>query len=355
MLVGLQPVVREIVALQETFPQIVWLGFERQDLADDGGMSEVPSDVGCVLLPRRGGSGIAETLRMILALPSQWRAVTRLCRDADVVHTRGPSVPALLALMYSWLHRRPAWWHKYAGNWGQVGGPRSYRVQRWLLRRARHTHVTINGMWPDQPAHCHSFVNPCLDAAERLRGRQALDLKDFGTPLTACFVGRVEGAKGFAEVLDTVERFPDRIASVLVAGGGPDAARFAADARIRKLPVEFLGTVGRDGLADVYARAHLLLLPSRAEGFPKVIAEAWNSGCVPFVSDVGAVPHYVNNDNGYLWPRSSGVRFSDWFGGLHVGPDELRRRAELGQEFAERFTYNEFVHDVRRMLPGADS
>ena len=64
--------------------------------------------------------------------------------------------------------------------------------------------------------------------------------------------------------------------------------------------IEFLGEVNKSSLNKIYEKCHILVLPSKSEGFPKVIAEAGAFGCVPVVSKVGSINHYINSNNGYL-------------------------------------------------------
>jgi glycosyltransferase involved in cell wall biosynthesis len=45
----------------------------------------------------------------------------------------------------------------------------------------------------------------------------------------------------------------------------------------------------------MYARAHVLVLTSESEGFPKVIAEAMAFGCIPIATAVGAIPEMLNH------------------------------------------------------------
>jgi len=52
---------------------------------------------------------------------------------------------------------------------------------------------------------------------------------------------------------------------------------------------------------EVYKQSHVLLLPSKSEGFPKVIAEAMAFGCIPIVSDVSSIGQYIQHEKlGYL-------------------------------------------------------
>ena len=53
--------------------------------------------------------------------------------------------------------------------------------------------------------------------------------------------------------------------------------------------------IDRAQIESMYARAHVLVLTSESEGFPKVIAEAMAFGCVPIVTAVGAIPEVLNH------------------------------------------------------------
>ena len=69
---------------------------------------------------------------------------------------------------------------------------------------------------------------------------------------------------------------------------------------ISGINVKFLGEIDKNHLFKIYEKCHLIILPSNSEGFPKVIAEAGAYGCVPVVSKVGSIIHYINSSNGYL-------------------------------------------------------
>ena len=64
----------------------------------------------------------------------------------------------------------------------------------------------------------------------------------------------------------------------------------------------FHGFVNRKRLFNIFSKSHFIVLPSQSEGFPKVIAEASNFGCIPIVSNVGSISQYIKDqENGFLW------------------------------------------------------
>jgi glycosyltransferase involved in cell wall biosynthesis len=65
--------------------------------------------------------------------------------------------------------------------------------------------------------------------------------------------------------------------------------------------VKIHGSLSKTEVQEIYKNSQFILVPSKNEGFPKVIGEAMNFGCVPIVSDVSCISQYVKNDyNGFL-------------------------------------------------------
>jgi glycosyltransferase involved in cell wall biosynthesis len=96
------------------------------------------------------------------------------------------------------------------------------------------------------------------------------------------YVGRLVEGKRPQDAIRGVSQLSDEIAVKLyVLGNGPmrDDLKEMADESF----VEFLGHVAFDEMPAVYRSGDVLLLPSRAEGLPRTVLEAFASG-VPVVS-----------------------------------------------------------------------
>jgi glycosyltransferase involved in cell wall biosynthesis len=67
--------------------------------------------------------------------------------------------------------------------------------------------------------------------------------------------------------------------------------------------VKFYGNVSSaEQIAEIYNKAHLLILTSDTEGFPMVVIEAMAYGCAILATPVGDIPlHIKNGEHGYLF------------------------------------------------------
>lgn len=297
------PVVRELDVFSELFEGIEWIGFDRPDLYDDPVMLPVPDSVHCVLLTRSGGDTLLKKLGVVMQTPSMLWHIFKRVRLHEVIHSRAPSTPAFLALIVSFFFQKKVWWHKYAGNWGQINPPFFFGFQRGFMKFASWSKVTINGRWPGQAAHCLSFENPCIEEEERRIGAEVIGQKNYDGVLQICFVGRLEVAKGIDRLMDALDTLADKnkIAGLHLIGDGP--LRSFCEAKAGQLPFEthLHGFQSRAAVGRIMASCHILVLPSLAEGFPKVVAEGANYGCVPVVSDISSISQYIQQGvNGFL-------------------------------------------------------
>src|SRR5690606_14971570 len=95
--------------------------------------------------------------------------------------------------------------------------------------------------------------------------------------------------------------FKKRIKKVHMVGDGDVKEKYETLAMKSGISFVFYGFQSREDVHAVYKQSHALVLPSKSEGFPKVIAEAMNYGCIPIVSNVSAIGHYIkDSEHGFL-------------------------------------------------------
>src|SRR5262245_19672012 len=129
-------------------------------------------------------------------------------------------------------------------------------------------------------------------------------------PFEVALVGRAVSAKGFQDVIEAADGLPD--VRVTLCGEGPlleDLRRLAVRHDVNLVTP---GQVSAVGLADLLARSHLLVQPSRttgdwAEQLGRSVAEAMTV-CLPvLVSDSGELPFLVGDDPEAVFPEGDSV------------------------------------------------
>lgn len=93
------------------------------------------------------------------------------------------------------------------------------------------------------------------------------------------FVGRVDPIKGIHFLIDALRCVKDDISLTLVGGPSKGAGNLKSiESYAAGLPVDFVGQVKHDRLAEYYSRTAMLVVPSHYESFGLVGLEAMASG-----------------------------------------------------------------------------
>lgn len=190
------------------------------------------------------------------------------------------------------------------------------------------------------------------DQPDRRAARAGLGLSAH-TPVIL-FVHRLAPRKGAHHILPIAELVRTAVPDVvfLVAGTGPLHEALGADVKARGLAgtVRLVGPIPNRHIANYYAAADVLLMPSDEEGFPRVLLEAQAMG-VPFVaSDVGGVLDMVTPRQAeFVVPRRMIEAFADGVTRLLKDPALRAALAEEGSRNVARFD----VHRVTGQLVAA--
>jgi glycosyltransferase involved in cell wall biosynthesis len=356
---GWGPTVREIDQLAPLFTRVTHLAFFYPGQPPSSALPYQAKNVTFVPVPASGGDGLLFKLGILMRIPLYLWKISQELDRADVVHVRCPAVISLLAILLLAIRRTPRTrWIKYAGNWQPEGQePWSYRFQRaWLRHGFCRANVTVNGNWPAQPAHIHSFFNPCLTAAEHEEGAILAKRKSLGHDMRIVFAGRLERAKGVELALRVVAQLQclGVRAHLDLAGDGPDRTTFEALAGSLDLreQVCFHGWVSRLAMEQIYAGAHFILLPTTAsEGWPKVLSEAMAYGAVPIASDISSIGQVLHRfDLGRAVKLVELDPFVAAFEPYLHSPEKWRQESERAIRAANSFTYASYLNAVQNLL-----
>ncbi len=278
-----------VTVVDETTRQLANMGHDVTVLVlgQTGQGDETVSGVQVIRRPHRGPGGWAPGLRRT------WRSLRRYWADADLIHVHGyhtilgPQVVRLARRTHpvSWSthfhghgHRgltRLAWpVHDFiAGHLLQSRGVYIHAVSHFEAGRLQERHGVVANVIPNGVASI---------AVERSGGPRSGIL----------FVGFLERYKGVHHVIAAL---PQTNQTLTIVGDGPERNRLEQQARHLGVAdrVHFLGRVDHAHLQELMQQAEALILPSQAEAYGVVVAEALAAGTPAIVHDATALSEFT--------------------------------------------------------------
>lgn len=219
-----------------------------------------------------------------------------------------------------------------AGYGAQRGGlPRL--VARTVIQNA--TKLIVNS----QAARTEAIANASADPAKIsviYHGVQPLPMGPLQREPIALTVGNVWREnllrKGLLPFVQAAAYLPD-VRFVLVGRWCDDSIEELK--AIATPNVEFTGFVSDEELVDWYQRASVYVQASLHEGFGLSVAEAMSAGCIPVVSDRGALPEVVESSGVIVENPTSRTLADAVQKGLEDGPESsVGMRARILTEFS---------------------
>ncbi len=195
-------------------------------------------------------------------------------------------------------------------------------------------------------------VSPGLERGMELAAEKAARINS-GEPLRLLYAGRLDYQKGGARL--------SRIAHLLSAaglkfnlkvigkatGGFPHELVDLPPGIADFYPPEY----DYDRLAEYYAEADVLLLPSRWEGVPLAMLDAMAHGCIVIATDVGAVGEVLESGrNGFLTPNGEDGAVAEGAArrivGIAKAGGETRKLREAAVRTAAAFSWRDTARQI---------
>ncbi len=125
---------------------------------------------------------------------------------------------------------------------------------------------------------------------------------------------------------------------VVTGGSEGDPLRGLADRLGIAADVDFVGWVSEPELERLYARAALVAVPSRFEGFGLPVLEAMSRGAAVVCADIPPLRE-VAGDAAVFVPPTDTAAWAEAIAGLWASPGERARRAEQGRLRAADYSW----------------
>mgnify|MGYP001573449249 FL=1 len=351
---GWGPTIKEINKLAIGTNSIVHIAPFHKGIAPKSSLSYSEKNINYLPLKPSGGRGLRK-LSILLNAPYNLFVIYKALKSIDFIQFRAPTGMGIYVLPFLRLFYNSKYWIKYAGNWKDEKMPFGNKLQKkWLQNfTSKNTKITVNGFWINERNNIIPFENPCLDKNDRKLGSNLLVSKKLKKTVEFCFVGALNKHKGVDKILKAINElnFKNNIKFHFV-GDGSDRFEFEKIAKYINTTIIFHGFLEKDAISSIYSKCDFIILPSKSEGFPKVIGEAMNYGCIPIVSDVSCISQYIQNGvNGFLIkPITSAKIIKKIHLAIKLSNDKKEKIKKYNFELAEKFTYEYYINRIKNEI-----
>lgn len=239
-----------------------------------------------------------EMLKAVFVMPYILLKLFWVMLFTNHIHLRCPGNMGLLGsfvqILFPWKKKSA----KYAGNWdANSKQPLSYRIQKRILSNTFLTHnikVLVYGDWKNQTKNIKSFFTATYFNSEI----KDVNSKDLNDKIRFTFVGTLSKGKQPLYAIQLVEMLKNKGYDVMLSlyGAGNEQQQLVQYITEKHLDgyVFLKGNAGRNAMMEIYKESHFMILPSKSEGWPKVVAEAMFWGCLPIATQVSCVPNMLD-------------------------------------------------------------
>ena len=299
---------------------------------------------------------IYQALKALAVLPIVFTKICYVCAKADHIHIRCPGNTGLLGCLAQMFFPKKTKTVKYAGNWDpNARQPWSYRFQKWLVKNTflnRNLKVLVYGNWPTSSPN----VKPFFTATYFDHEKKPLLKRDYSKRLEFVFVGTLSPGKQPLWCAKFIELLHQKGLEVILDLYGKGTEQKILEDYIKKGKLHEIirlhGNQPKKLIKEHLQKAHFLLLPSKSEGWPKVIAEAMFWGCIPIVTPVSCVPWMLGEGKQGIIvsgnPSEEAEKFADLLKENSLGTWESM--SQLGAAWSRNYTLDAFELAIKKLI-----
>ena len=259
------------------------------------------SNIVFIPIPNISLINIKSIFNTILKIPSLLYSIFKAMKMSNHIHLRCPGNIGLLGCIVQILFPKKVKTAKYAGNWkANSKQPISYKLQKWILSStvlSKNSKVLVYGEWLNQSKNIVPFFTATYSNLDK---SPVLD-KSLNSIIKFIFVGTLSIGKRTLYAIKIVENLKKLGLNVelYIYGNGIEYNNLLEYIISNNLNnyIKLEGNSTKDGLIEVYKTSHFLILPSKSEGWPKVVAEAMFWKCLPLSTDISCVKNMLDNEN----------------------------------------------------------
>ncbi len=295
-----------------------------------------------------------QALRAIILFPVIWLKIFSAMRKADHIHLRCPGTIGLIGCLVQLFFPKKSKTAKYAGNWDpNAKQPLSYRLQKWILANHRVTKnikVLVYGDWKQKSPNVNSFFTATYPASMK----ETLQNNTISVPFKFLFVGSLTSGKRPLYAVQLVEKLHRNgvFCSLSLYGEGAEREKIADYLKERHLTdfITLHGNVNNETVTAAYKESDFLILPSKSEGWPKVVAEAMFWGVIPIATPISCVSWMLHHGKRGIVLQLDLEADTRKITTLLTDKKGLQQMSKRAQDWSHMYTLDAFENAIKKLL-----
>ena len=280
--------------------------------------------------------------------------IYKAMRWADHIHLRCPGNISLMGCFVQILFPRKPKTCKYAGNWDpEASQPFSYRLQKWILNNTlltRNMQVLVYGKWDGASRN----IKPFFTASYWESQKQPVAQKSLDGMIRFVFVGTLSEGKRPLYAIKLIEKLDRSGKKVALDFYGEGIQRGILESYIDENNlagfVTLNGNRSPEEIISAYKKSHFLILPSKSEGWPKVVAEAMFWGCCPVATRVSCVPYMLDEGKRGVLLTLDLDDDAARIGSIIENQPDFNAKAAESMAWSRQFTLDLFDKEIKALL-----
>ncbi|SFU62097.1 Glycosyltransferase involved in cell wall bisynthesis [Pustulibacterium marinum] len=307
-----------------------------------------------VAVPQFSLVNATEIVKTAVKLPLLFSKVFSAMKRADHIHLRCPGNMGLIGCVLQIAFPKKSKTAKYAGNWDPKSKqPWTYRLQQKFLRNTSFTknmQVLVYGDWENETKNIKSFFT----ATYAERDKETVLPRTYAGKLKFLFVGMLAAGKRPEYAIDYVVGLRKKGVNASLDIFGDGLLRHDLEKLIQEHQVEHYislrGNQPKDIVQKAYKESHFMILPSKSEGWPKVVAEAMFWGCIPISTDVSCVSFMLDKGKRGIVLSLNLEEDIKQFSNLCVDEIQLQEMAKSAEIWSRSYTTDYFDSEIQKLL-----
>lgn len=275
-------------------------------------------------------------------------------KTASHIHLRCPGNVGLLGCFIQVLFPNKTKTAKYAGNWDpKAKQPWTYKLQKYILNNTfltRNMQVLVYGEWDNQSKNIKPFFTSSYSESEK----ETIQKTNFETGIHFIFVGSLVSGKNPMYAVKLIHELIKENDKVTLNIYGEGSERASLEDYIRNNYLEnnivLHGNQNKKTLKIACQKSHLVILPSKSEGWPKAIAEGMFWGCVPIATPVSCVPFMLDYGNRGILLKIDLEADTEQIISILKHRQKFDLKSKRALEWSQKYTTDSFEIEIEKLL-----